>query len=200
MYEKVSEKQVGKDLVTLFLYHSPEHVNPVSRYVFQVDGPRASGMGQVGAGVYFVKHNTDRNGVSFKASALIDDLESVPDIQVYADAHCMGQYTPETDGITLNGAAYEYGRAWERHPGQDAWHTVHGGLVRVNGKMTEAGHDRIVAILDAARDLFMAIPDIETQLVRRALTEKSQATLVEMEQAKDRIVRLNKKLRALDEG
>lgn len=200
MYEKVSEKQVGKDLVTLFLYHSPEHENPEARYVFQVDGPRASGMGQVGAGVYFAKHNTDHHGVSTKASAPADDLESVPDIQAYADAHCMGQHTPETDGITLNGAAYEYGRAWERHPGYDNWHVVHGGLVRVNGKMTEAGHDRIVAILEAARDLFMAIPDIETKLVRRALTERSQATLAEMEKARDRIVRLNKKLRALDEG
>lgn len=198
MLEKISEGRMDKDIVSLHHYRDEEHNDPAGRYVFTVEGPRASGMGSVGAGASFVHVRTDRNGVTVHDEAEIDDVWAVPHLQVWADAHCLGDNYPKGDRVTLAGAEYEYGIAWSKHPGGDFWVVDNYSLGRRNGKITEVGKTRMRRILQVARDLYMKVPDIEKTVVRRALTVEAQRLLKGMEESKTRIAHIGLKLDALD--
>jgi len=50
-----------------------------------------------------------------------------------------------------------------------AWRIDHSGLQRENGTMTDAGRSRVSHVLEAARDLFLSLPDVETELTRNSL-------------------------------
>lgn len=131
------------------------------RYVFSVEGKSATGWGAVGAGVEW-ESATGRRG--------IDPWESdaTPVLAPWADADA---FSDDFQPITIRGAIYQFGYSWKpAHPysGQ-AWRIEHAGLGRANGAMTDAGRSRIHNVLSAARDLFLVLPNVETELVRRSL-------------------------------
>jgi hypothetical protein len=134
------------------------------RYVFSVEGKGASGFGAVGAGVEWVDGGSGRRETDAWEPGAVHVLSPWADCDTFGDAE---DYQP----VTIRGAVYGYGYAWKpAHPSSgQVWRIEHAGLTRQNGEITDAGRRRVSQILTAARDLYLALPDMERENVRRSL-------------------------------
>ena len=135
------------------------------RYVFRVEGKGASGWGAVGGTVQW-------KGTDGRREVDAWEPGSLPVVSPWADANTWAADGAEYAApVVIRGAEYGYGYHWvPALPASGmAWRIDHAGLQRQNGTMTDAGRSRVSHVLEAARDLFLSLPDVETELTRNSL-------------------------------
>lgn len=182
MLTELSQTVVGRDTVTLYQTDTPmngdaaPHDGYRDRYVFDVTGPRISGLGAVGAQVSWVM-----DGRSWKRQ--VDQWEpgATPRVDVWVDAHTLEADAPDGPApITLNGVAYRHGMTWHG----DRLNRSSVSRAHDYGRLTPAADARLTAIFGAVRDLFLALPDAERATIRRALEDaRSRAEIVSQKAA-----------------
>lgn len=192
------------DKVTLYMSDEtgPAHLFPDGpsmfdgfrrRLVFSVEGRNVSGYGAVSGHVEWYSPSGSLNIEPW-------DADAVPRLELWADADPFGVGDPEPyEPITVRGVAYRFGYTW-RETGHDAnpWFVPYVGLCRADDrKITDAGRARVHHILTAARDLFLALPDMRRELTRRSLVgardRENRAALA----AADRADRITRRIAAL---
>lgn len=165
------------------------------RYVFSVDGKSATGWGAVGGSVGWVAPSSS----SYQGRET-DPWENgaVPVLAIWADADTFGDETVYPS-IVVRGAAYRHGLYWApAHPSSgQAWRVDGGSLTRTNGEVTDAGRRRMWHILEAARDLFLSLPNLETELTRNSLRGAIERQNKIAREAAQKAVRMTDRLNAL---
>jgi len=167
------------------------------RLVFSVEGRNVSGYGAVGGHVEWYSPSGSLNIEPW-------DADAVPRLDLWADADpFVGDPEPGDpepyEPITVRGVAYRFGYTW-RETGRDdnPWFMPHVGLSRADDrKITDAGRARVHHILTAARDLFLALPDMRAELARRSLAGARDRQIRAAQVAMDHVDLLNRRIAAL---
>jgi hypothetical protein len=166
------------------------------RLVFSVEGRNVSGYGAVGGHVEWYSPSGSLNIEPW-------DADAVPRLDLWADADpFVGVGDPEPyEPITVRGVAYQFGYTWRetgRAADPDPWIMPYVGLRRADGgKITDAGRARMHHILTAARDLFLALPDMRAELARRSLAGARDRQIRAAQVAMDHVDLLNRRIAAL---